>query len=368
VGLEAALAAYLEAARDVESTPELARRAARELLEQAERTGAGIGEHVMRALAEDIARGGASLTLSSMLAGAMVEHEAPEAPVRDALHQALTRAVNESVTALEQALAEIEPMSPPGASSNDEDEGEDDDERDREDELAARLDRELGEQSAAWALLHEVYLPCVAVLGRSPDARRESGDLLDALSRLEPYHPAASWLRQLVAVLDEEPLLVIDVAARRGFSCVMSGVASNFELFVLLADALSGDPESGWLDVPRPPAEVVRCLSGDGPQECGENVQGAWNAYAYSGLDPEQRLPDAADYAGSKHWIWGEGEPWEIPALDGMRVMLLGPPSYVRFIPAQRTFSTLRSRVDAEPLSRDDVDAWLAKIARANAN
>jgi hypothetical protein len=51
-----------------------------------------------------------------------------------------------------------------------------------------------------------------------------------------------------------------------------------------------------------------------------------------------------------------------------MRVMLLGPPSYVRFIPAQRTFSTLHSRVEAKPLSEREVDSWLAKIARANAN
>jgi hypothetical protein len=359
VSLDAALAAYLDAAGEVDREPDRARKTARELLEQAERAGAAVGEHVMRALSEDIARGGASLTLSAMLAGAMVEHEAPDAPVRDVLVEALERAVTACVPALEAAISTLPEL--PRASAEAE-------KADEEDELAARVDRRLGEESPAWRLLHDVYLPCVAVLGRSAEARSRCRGLLEALTRLEPYHPAASWLRQLIAVLDDEPLLVIDVGAHRGFTCVMSGVASNFELFVLLADALAGDYEEGWLEVARPPPEVVRCLRGIGPQECGENVEGAWNAYAYTALDAERRLPDPGDYAASEHWIWGEGEPWEIPTLDGMRVVLLGPPSYARFIPAQRTFSTLRAKIDAKRLESEELDAWLAKIARDNAN
>jgi hypothetical protein len=217
-------------------------------------------------------------------------------------------------------------------------------------------------------LIGDTYLAAVALLGATPEARRGERGLLPALRRLEPYHPGAAWLRQILDVLDDEPIVVIDVAARTGCEGTMSGVASNFELFVLIAAAVSGDPAVGYLDLPRPPEAAVRCLAGQGAQDSGIVVEAGFNAYAYSALGDSCTLPDASDYGGSAHWIWGEGEPWEIPALDGTRVVLVGPPSYARLIPAQRTFASLHARLDLEPLPSGAVERWLARIVRANAN
>jgi hypothetical protein len=217
-------------------------------------------------------------------------------------------------------------------------------------------------EERAWALIGDTYLAAVALLGASPAARKAERDLLPALRRLEPYHPGAAWLRQMLDVLDEEPIVVIDVEKRRGAGGTMSGVASNFELFVLIADAATS------LELPRPPEDAVRCLCGHGPQDSGIVVEAAFNAYAYSALSAGSTLPAANDYGGSAHWIWGEGEPWEIPSLEGTRVVLVGPPSYQRLVPAQRTFASLRAALELRPLEPAEVESWLLRIVRANAN
>ena len=49
----------------------------------------------------------------------------------------------------------------------------------------------------------------------------------------------AHYLSLLLRVLDNESLLVIEVASRRGFVGTVSGVADVFQLHVLLMDAFS---------------------------------------------------------------------------------------------------------------------------------
>lgn len=57
----------------------------------------------------------------------------------------------------------------------------------------------------------------------------------------------AAWVGALAAVLDDEPLVVIDPRARRGYALTMSGIGDNCQLHILLADRLVGDPAQGMV-------------------------------------------------------------------------------------------------------------------------
>jgi hypothetical protein len=347
MALDRALERYLAAARAEPFDSEVCGRSASALLEATAAAPPEVAARAISELAADIERDGESLVLSTVVAGALIERGVPGDDFERALFPRLLRWLSESVELLDELLANRMPA--PSLES--------DDDVDENEWVGIRLSEE-----RAWALVGDTHLAAIALLGANPAARGAERRLLPALRRLEPYHPGAAWLRQMLDVLDDEPIVVIDVAGRRGAAGTMSGVASNFELFVLIAHAATD------IALPRPDDAAVSCLMGHGAQDSGIVVETAFNAYAYSGLGPDVTLPEPGDYGGSAHWIWGEGEPWEIPALDGTRVVLLGPPSYARLVPAQRTFASLRARLALEALSTERVDAWLARVVRANAN
>lgn len=347
MALDRALERYLAAASAEPFDPEACRCAASTLLEATAGASPDLAARAISALAADIERDGESLVLSVVVAGALVERGVAGDDFAGALFPRLLRWLSESVALLDELLAKGPPVSSEVSA----------DEVDEDEWVGIRLSEE-----RAWALVGDTHLAAIAVLGASSARRNAERALLPALRRLEPYHPGAAWLRQVLDVLDDEPIVIIDVAARRGVAGTMSGVASNFELFVLIAHAAVD------IDLPRPPEAAVSCLMGHGAQDSGIVVETAFNAYAYSALGASETLPEPGDYGGSAHWIWGEGEPWEIPALDGTRVVLLGPPSYARLVPAQRTFTSLHARLELDALSGDEVAGWLARIVRANAN
>lgn len=79
----------------------------------------------------------------------------------------------------------------------------------------------------------------------------------EAARKLEDSVPPAHWLDGLTAVLDDEPVVVIDDATGRGFLLTMSGVGDNCQLHTLLADRLIGDPGPWLLAGERPAPEWV---------------------------------------------------------------------------------------------------------------
>src|SRR5207253_5340017 len=93
-------------------------------------------------------------------------------------------------------------------------------------------------------------LGVIAFLGRSKKARSEARsrpDLLALSGENDAALGGASFLTKILRVLDDEPLLVLHPGERKGYRLKMSGVGTNFELFILLADAVIGDPRAGWL-------------------------------------------------------------------------------------------------------------------------
>jgi len=302
---------------------------------------------VVQGLAEDVRSEAPCWVTSALVAGALVERGADATELGAALLPKLGPLVERCLADLRGRLAEAPELGEEG-----------------EAKLAAELTED--PERPAFRLLSEIHSAAVAVLGTSAEQRRGLAELAPALAELEPFHEGAAWLRRILAVLDDEPLTVIHVSERRAFRCSMSGIARNFDLFVLLADSLAGDPAEGWLELPTPDAELVACLAGDGPLAVEATYECPFNAYTYAALSADHALPDPADYSAAPLWVWGEGEPWEIPILDGQRVLLLGPPSFPRVISVERTFPTLRAALVATPLSSAETAGLMERIGRSN--
>jgi hypothetical protein len=219
----------------------------------------------------------------------------------------------------------------------------------------------------AWTTLDLFGRAAIAMLGRSKAGRqtaRRDAALVAGLAQLASAQPIADWLSQVLAILDDEPLLVLYPEMRRGYRVIISGVADNFQLQTLLADALVGDPAAGWLAGERPSAEVSAAARGEPAAAEHLVATGSFNLAVWRGLDAAGRLP--AGPPDTAHWIWGEGAPADIEPFEGLRVVLLSAPLYPRSWDASARFPGVwaEARV-AEQLSADEVEGWLRRLAAA---
>lgn len=196
----------------------------------------------------------------------------------------------------------------------------------------------------AWQALPQFEMACVAMLN-SPRVRREAPGregLWAAVARVaelsaEPF----KCLTYALAVLDHEPLIALDRATGAGFVLRMSGIGDNFQLHTLLADALIG---RGLVEGEAPSPEAVACCrdqSGMVPTLGSFNLVGA---------DGE--------------WVWNEGKPADIPAVDGVRLVVVDPPPYRRSWPAGRFLPGMTGELVYErALAQEEAAALLARVA-----
>ncbi|MFD0271589.1 hypothetical protein ACFVGY_34205 [Streptomyces sp. NPDC127106] len=195
----------------------------------------------------------------------------------------------------------------------------------------------------AWQALPQFEMACVAMLN-SPRVRRElpgRDGLRAAVARVaelsdEPF----KCLAYALAVLDDEPLIALDRATGAGFALRISGIGDNFQLHTLLADALIG---RGLVAGEAPSAEAVascRDQAGMVPTTGSFNLVGA---------DGE--------------WIWNEGNPADIPTVDGVRLVVLDPSPYGRSWPAGRFFPGMTGELVYErALAPQEAAALLAQV------
>lgn len=206
------------------------------------------------------------------------------------------------------------------------------------DEHAQRL-------AQGWAEIGQWKMAAITMLQRSSTVRGHlagSERLIEAITTATTVDHDLDWPTRLLAVLDDEPLLVLHPATGRGYELTIGGIGDNFQLHTLLADAL-GDS----LGVDRPdPSWVASAV--DGPLEPEVwPIRGQFN------------LVDAYGSA-----IWNEGVPADIPIFEGRRVVVLKPPPYPRTWNIGRLYPMMRPllRVD-RPLPPEEAATWLGKIA-----
>lgn len=202
----------------------------------------------------------------------------------------------------------------------------------------------------AWFAMERFALSASTMLSRSPELRagvtdRESKAAL--VGRLAGHCPQMDHVSGLLRVLDGERLLVLDRGTRHGWTVTIGGIGDNFQLHTLLAGALCGRP--GGLPGTPPSAEVLNSfLDGETPPD-RPIVTSPWN------------LVDARG-----EWIYNEGVPADVPAVNGTRVVVLDPPSYTRSFPAGRRYPLMPGSLTLDGLHLpEDLGAWWPHIAPA---
>ncbi len=228
--------------------------------------------------------------------------------------------------------------------------------------------RYVPEAANAFYALDPLGLGAIAMMSPSPGlrarVRERHPQLLEQALALQPYHARAPFLATMLRVLDHEPLLAIHPGMRRGYLLDMHGIATNVELFILLADVLVGDPAKGWLPGRKPDPRAAAACRNHPVVPGADTVVGAFNVWNWTGLQAGGTLPEGNQMAGAEHWVWMEGVPADILTFEGKRVVLLGPPPYARIMQAGRCFRDMPADLRvARVLPTGEVEDWLRRIS-----
>ncbi|MBX3185545.1 MAG: hypothetical protein KF819_00965 [Labilithrix sp.] len=221
----------------------------------------------------------------------------------------------------------------------------------------------------AWQALASRCLAAVACLTRSRKLRSKeqgSGELAEAVYPLEAAVEEVSFLSQVLAILDDARITVLHPESERGFEVTVRDVSSNLELFVLLTNAIVGDPKKGLIEGQRPDRRAVAALTDPGaaPKK-PPAIVAAFNLVAWTGLAADGTLPEA-DPEDPAHWIWLEGVPADIPAFEGRRVILLQDPADARALAVEASFAALSPEVRVvSKIAPAAVSRMLAKMGKA---
>jgi hypothetical protein len=288
----------------------------------------------------------------ALVCGALVERGCDPLAIAQPLRQRL-QSLLEAAAALADACCARMPKS----------EDEDQDPGEAFEQVRQQLASEMPRENAAWEALNRFWPPAIAVFSVSAPSRAAARGLRDLAAGIADHHEAGHWLRLMLSVLDDEPILVIEPQTALGILARISGVVENFQLNVLLMD---GFPKSGFLARRRIPQRVADVARGIGPQQTDDTVTGVWNLYTWKAIGPGLKLPDPNDYGASDHWIWNEGCPEDIPVFQDRRVILLGPASYPRSWRSQRMFDRLAAKLECErKLTRAEITDWLQRMLAA---
>lgn len=222
--------------------------------------------------------------------------------------------------------------------------------------------RKMPEEASAWNALPSRCLTAVACLTHSKKVRKAVKNreaLIEATWSLSDAVASVGDLLQALRIVDGAKLLVLSPSLGRGWRVSVDALASNAELYILLADAIVGDAKKGLVPGKRPDRRAVTAI------KSGKNAPAA----AASIIAPFQLLTWTAAASGElegDHTVWMEGLPADIPEWKHTRVVLLREGLYPRPIPVVPSFEALRPelRVEGE-VSSTEVTKTLAKLRAA---
>ncbi|MEV7510577.1 hypothetical protein AB0O57_21770 [Streptomyces sp. NPDC091201] len=225
------------------------------------------------------------------------------------------------------------------------------DEKIIDDALLARLGGDVHEALQlvlAWCAAESWQPPALAVLCRSAEVRRRDTSALLAacrdLAALERHD--LKCLAHALAVLDDEPLVVLHRPTGTGYEIRIGGIGDNFQLHTLLAHVLVG---GGHVPGTRPSAESVRLATDPEPAR-GRTQVVATGAFELLAPDGER--------------IWNEGLPDDIPVVEGRRLLVLDDPAYQRSWNADRFFPHLPGTAELmRVLTEDETRTWIARTS-----
>lgn len=229
-----------------------------------------------------------------------------------------------------------------------------------------KLSIKLPQAAASLRTVERFCHAAFTVFALQPERRAKVYRVLqDELGAWTRWSDSLRQLETLLTVLEQEPIVVIDLANRKGFVGKFSGVVDNAQLVTLLMDTYAHQLIFGK---PLVSYDIAQCARGLGPREVPDpKVRGCWNLYSYRAFNEMYKLPEPKDLKANKHWIWNDRKPADIPALNGFRVILIGPPSYEREWMFTRAFQHLKADIKVEhELTKLDLQIWLDCIFQAN--
>ena len=206
--------------------------------------------------------------------------------------------------------------------------------------------------AAAWNLLPKFFDVLESRLLESVEVRRAARavpNLVAVATALAADHPRTAWLAELLAVPDDEVLLVIHPESRSGWRLHVRGIADVAQFHVLFADTI-GEYVNGAVEVYRGGFQV--------PPDDVPEVAARFQFFGPRALRPDGTLP--LGLSGNRHWIWGKRPLAGIPRIDGERVVLIAEPSVPVAWDAIPRFPQMPASVRViERLASAAVDAWI---------
>jgi hypothetical protein len=348
-----------------------AQDAAQELLDLGKRASVTERNEVIvrfSALIPEIRIGRAALL--AVACGALVEQGAAFEPMAEPTLARFAGAVQRSIPFVEDCRA----LAASNRSPHDSDGDGDIDTEEAIQRFGQQVAERLPDAAQAMASLDWLTTATLAVLSRSKPLRRNlkaNAALVGAIGRLQELGSELPCFHEMLALLDDVEIIVLHPAYQRGYLIRIAGIANNFQLHTLLADALIGDRAQEWLPGERPSAEEVR-FAKDAPIRDPDKTpmaRGYFNLWNWTGLQPDGALPDAetqGQSAGSAHWIWNEGIPADIVPFKEKRVILLGPPPYPRTWGSGRFFPSMVGELEVlRQLDANETQDWLDRLTRA---
>jgi hypothetical protein len=181
---------------------------------------------------------------------------------------------------------------------------------------------------------------------------------------LAPACPAAKELADLLAVPDDEVIVVLHPGLRAGFRFVVRGVADVGQFHVLLAEAIIGDWSARCLPGTRFAERYVsacRDVNPAVPAGVPMVAEARFQMYTPAALRPDGTLPTG--FAGCEHWLWPATGLASVPRVNGERVVLLGPPAFRATWDVTRRFPAMAADVRLlDVLSAFRVGECLARL------
>jgi hypothetical protein len=154
-------------------------------------------------------------------------------------------------------------------------------------------------------------------------------------------HRHATALADLLAVPDDEAVLVLHPRLRVGFRLFVRGVADVAQFHLLMLDA-AGDLLTG---PPLPSRFRIACAEANPVIPAGVPMiaEARFQLFRPAALQPDGML--APGFRGCDHWLWGRQPLADVPRIDGERVVLLGEPAYRQTWEVERRFPAMPAEV-----------------------
>jgi len=186
----------------------------------------------------------------------------------------------------------------------------------------------LAEQAAA-----EVIALCESV-----EVRRMARAIAGLADQLVHWKaPAFRMLADLIAVPDDETILVLQPGSRRGFRLHIRGIVDAHQFQVLMLEALADE-----LGIMRLPGRFAAFCRDAHPLIAAGVPMVA--ELPFQMLQPGALRSDATileGFAACDHWLWGWQPLSVLPRVDGERVVVLGQPAYRQTWEVERRFPAM---------------------------